>query len=171
MSASRQLPRMERRRRPTLRVRLRARWSAPELDERLAAGADPLGSAELALRSEQLVEPSRRAALARSIELVVEAADGRSSPVPGPTILRRTPITKNRAALLTLAERLKSKGLQCLPGLAMADRLVRFGDSPLYVALDEAQLRYRIDEILAALDPNWDGQPGDFAHGGGSWLM
>ena len=162
MGSGSKLAEPERRRRPTLRVRLRTKWSAAELDEALAGGADPLGSEELTLRSEQLVEPTRRVELARSLDLVVEhVARGRSSPVPGPTILRREPITRNRGALRALARRLRREGMHCLPGLAMADRLIRYGDSPLYMGLGELQLRFRIDEILAALDPDWDGQPGD----------
>lgn len=154
---------LKHRKRPTLRVRLRTTWSAAELDDDLANGADPLAGDELALRAAQLVEPERRAELAQSLELVVErVAAGESSP-PGPTILRREPIARNRPGLLALARRLRSEGLHCLPGLAMADRLVRFGDSPLYLGLDALQLRYRIEETLAALDPGWDGQPADRA--------
>ena len=155
------------RKRPTLRARLRASWSAAELDEALASGADPLASDELALRASQLVEPARRVKLADSLELVVRVvARGEASPLPGPTILRREPIARNRAALLHLIRRLRSDGLHCLPGLAMADRLVRFGDSPLYMALGPVELRRQIDDILAALEPGWDGVPGDMPHAG-----
>lgn len=150
------------RKRPTLRARLRTAWSAAELDEALATGADPLASDELGLRAVQLVKPARRAELARSLELVVEQVAGKGpSPRPGPTILRREPIARNRPGLLTLARRLRTEGLQCLPGLAMADRLIRYGDSPLYMALDPLQLSGRIEETLAALEPDWDGIPAD----------
>ena len=153
---------LERRRHPTLRVRLKTHWNAAELDESLASGADPIASEELTLRATQLVKPARRVELARSLELVVkQVAAGGSSPVPGPTILRRKPIARNRPGLLALARRLRDEGLHCLPGLAMADRLIRYGDSPLYMALDSLQLAYRVDEILAALEPDWDGQPAD----------
>lgn len=89
--------------------------------------------------------------------------------MPGPTILRRAPIRSNRAALRTLARRLRSDRLQCLAGLAMADRFVRYGDSPLYMGLDSLQLRHRIEEILAALEPDWDGVPGDMPHEDSRW--
>jgi hypothetical protein len=148
--------------RPTLRTRLRTAWSADELDEALADGANPLASDELALRAAQLVRPARRLELARSLELVVrQAVAGGPSPRPGPTILRSEPIRLNRPGLLALARRLRSGGLHCLRGLAMADRLVGFGDSPLYMALGPKQLAYRIEETLAALEPDWDGQPAD----------
>ena len=48
----------------------------------------------------------------------------------------------------------------------MADRLIRYGDSPLYMALDSVQLTHRIEEILAALEPGWEGLPADMPHGG-----
>jgi hypothetical protein len=47
----------------------------------------------------------------------------------------------------------------------MADRLIGFGDSPLYMALDPLQLAYRVEEIFAALEPDWDGQFADTPHG------
>lgn len=160
------------RKRATLRARLRAAWSAAELDDALADGADPLASDELALRAAQLVEPARRAKLAQSLELVVkQVAAGGPSPLPGPTILRREPIARNRPALIALARRLRDEGLHCLRGLAMADRLIRSGDSPLYIALGPLQLRHRIEEVMAALEPDWDGQPADMPKEDGRWPM
>jgi hypothetical protein len=156
---------LEPRKRPSLRARLRAHWSAAELDEALVNGADPLASDELVLRADELVKPKTRVGLAESIERVVEqVAAGGPSPL-GPTILRREPIARNLGGLLALANRLRDDGLHCLRGLAMADRLVRYGDSPLYMALDPPQLKHRIEEILAALDPDWDGQPADMPRG------
>lgn len=153
------------RQRPTLRTRLRAAWSAAKLDEALASGADPLASDELTLRAAQLVEPTHRAQLAQSLELIVrQVGRGGPSPVPGPPILRREPIVRNRPELLALTHRLRSDGLHCLPGLAMADRLISYGDSPLYMALGPLQLRHRIEEILAALEPDWNGIPIDMPH-------
>ena len=154
------------RRRPTLRARLRTAWSAAELDEALANGADPLASDELTLKAVHLVEPTRRAELARSLELIVgQVVAGGPSPRPGPTILRREPIVRNRRLLLALAQRLRGEGLHCLRGLALADRLVGFGDSPLYMALGPLQLANRVEETLAALEPDWDGQPVDMPRG------
>jgi hypothetical protein len=156
------------RKRPTLRARLRAAWNADELDEALADGADPLASEELTLTAARLVEPGRRVELADSLERLVEqvVACG-PSPVPGPTILRREPIACNLGGVLALADRLRAEGLHCLRGLAMADRLVRYGDSPLYLAMGPLQLRHRIQETLAALEPGWDGQPADMPRGDG----
>ena len=124
-----------------------------------------MGSGELTLRALKLCDPAHRARLTRSLEGVVNRVSfGGPSPVPGPTILRREPVMENRAELLRLARRLSLDGIHCLRGLAMADRLVRFGDSPLYIALGPLQLRHRIEETLAALEPNWDGMPADVPH-------
>jgi hypothetical protein len=137
-----------------LRVKLREAWRTAELDELLAHGEDPMASGELTLRALKLCDPAQRARLARSLELVVDhVSAGGPSPVPGPTILRREPVMENRAELLTLARRLSSDGIHCLRGLAMADRMIRFGDSPLYLAPNPQRLRRRVENILAALEP------------------
>jgi len=156
----------ERMPRTPLRARLRAAWRAADLDDALADGADPLESDELALRAMKLVDPANRAELVRTLELVVNHVSARGlSPLPGPTILRRQPIARNRPELLTLAWRLRTDGVHSLRGLAMADRMIRYVDSPLYMALGPLQLRHRIEETLAALEPDWDGQPADVPHG------
>jgi len=137
-----------------LRVKFREAWRADELDELLARGEDPTASGELTLRALKLCDPAHRARLARSLELVVDhVSAGGPSPVPGPTILRREPINSNRAELLTLARRLSVDGIHCLRGLAIADRMIRFGDSPLYLAPSPQKLRRRVEDILAALEP------------------
>jgi hypothetical protein len=171
-SLPRELRRLQHRRRPSLRVRLRTALKAPELDDELANGADPLASPELTLKASQLVRPGKRAELAQALELVVkQVACGGPSPVPGPTLLRRQPVARNLSELRALARRLRADDLQCLPGLAMADRLIRYGDSPLYMAFGPLQLKHRIEEILAALDPDWDGLPADMPRWDSRWPM
>jgi hypothetical protein len=153
---------------PTLRARLRASWKADELDQALADGVDPLESEELTLKATQLVEPQRRIELARTLKLVVEQVTrGGPSPLPGPTILRREPIARNRRLLLALVRRLRDDDVHCLRGLAMADRLIRFGDSPLYMALGPLQLKHRVEDTLAAFEPDWDGVPADMPRADG----
>jgi hypothetical protein len=154
----------------SLRVRLRTAWKAPELDEALANGADPLASPELTLKASQLVHPGKRVELAHALELVVkQVASGGPSPLPGPTILRRQPVAGNLSELRALARRLRADGLHCLPGLALADRLIHYGDSPLYIALGPLELKHRIEEILAALEPGWDGLPADMPGWDSRW--
>ena len=154
--------------RVTLRTKLRVAWHAADLDDALADGADPLESDQLTLQAMKLADPSKREQLALSLELIVNnvSGTGLSSP-PGPSILRRKPVAQNRPGLLALAWRLRLEGVHCLRGLAMADRLIRFGDSPLYMAFGPLELRHRIEETLAALEPDWDGQPADAPSGDG----
>ena len=137
-----------------LHLKLRAAWRASDLDDALADGTDPLASDELTHHALKLADPGQRARLAKALELIVNhVSAGGPSPVPGPTILRRDPIRQNRAELLVLAWRLRAEGFHCLRGLAMADRMIRFGDSPLYMAPNSQKLRRRVEEILAALEP------------------
>jgi hypothetical protein len=151
--------------RPSLRSRLRAILKTAELDEALANGADPLASPELRLQAMKLVEPARRARLARSLDAIAEAVLAGAPSPPGPTILRRRSIRPNCRRLRILARRLRDDHLHCLPGLALADRTIAFGDSPLYVALGPTQLEHRLEDIMAALEPGWDRRPVDFPTG------
>src|SRR3954451_19908958 len=60
-----------------LHERVAARWRAPQLDSALAGGADPDGSALLALGARGLVGGSLRAGLARELRsIVMEARSG-----------------------------------------------------------------------------------------------
>ena len=150
-----QLPRgLDRRLRPPLRVRLRASWKAPELDEALAMGTDPLESDLLLWRAQQLAEPDKRVGFADTIEQIVEEVTrGGPQMLPGPRLVRRDLIKDNRSLLMVLAERLRGAGPHGLRGLALVDLLVGYGDSPLYRARSPLQLKWTLLEALAALDP------------------
>ena len=148
--------------RPGLLVRLRASWKAAELGEALAAGADPLASEELLWRAQQLTEPKERMAIAESIARVVAEIDRGGFDVrSGPQIVKRDLIKDNRSLLLVLAERLRDDGPHDLRGLAMAELLVHFGDSPLYRARSPLELRWKLLDILTVLYPGEQagGQP------------
>jgi hypothetical protein len=135
-----------------LAVRLRASWKAPELDEALAAGSSPSETEELLWRATQLVEPEQRIGLADSLEEAVRAVDGNSR--KRGLLDRRNLIRDNRSLLLVLAERLRGVGPHDLRGLAMAELLVHGEDSPLYEARSPLQLKSRLLDVIAALDPN-----------------
>ena len=148
------LPGRSWRTRPRLRVRLRSHWRATELDEALAAGADPLASEEILWRAQQLTEPHRRLELAETIQrILAEVAHGGPQMLPGPKLIRRDVIRANRSLLLVLAERLRGDGPLALRGLALVELLVRYGDSPLYRGPSALQLKLNLLEALAALDP------------------
>jgi hypothetical protein len=134
---------------PSLAVRIRSRFGRAELDSELANGADPAGSAELALRAEQLSSPAERARIANV--LVETLGDARRGE---PMTLRIRP---QRAAvraaadeILALALRLRDEQPAGVRGLAMAARLIdRSG--PLY-RTDAGDLDGAIASAHAALD-------------------
>jgi hypothetical protein len=140
--------------RPRLRVRLRSHLKAAELDEALAAGADPLASEQLLWRAQQLTEPRRRLELAETLQQIVDEVDlGRPQELDGRQTMRRDVIKTNRALLLVLAERLRADDPLALRGLAMVELLVSYGDGPLYRGPSPLQLKFNLLEALAALDP------------------
>ena len=140
--------------RPSLRVRLRTSWSAAALDQALAAGADPLHNGELLWRAQQLTEPNERITIASSIARVVaEAVQNEPAVIREPRLAEDDLIKDNRSLLLVLAERLRSGGPHDLRGLAMADLLVHFGNSPLYCGRTSFALRSELLQVLEALEP------------------
>jgi hypothetical protein len=120
------------------------------LDRSLAAGADPAASPELSRRARRLTSRRVRAGLAASIRNVVDAAEtpgrGYSAVVP----IQRQAILAQRELLLELAADLESGDLKPR-GVALAERLLIDGDSPLYVEGPEAALRAALGQARAAL--------------------
>jgi hypothetical protein len=110
------------------RVRLR-RWS---LDDRLAEGEDAAASAELALRAEQLVSPKVRLELADELCRTVRAAEQPPRPLSAALPLQREPVLRARERMIELADDL-AFGPEINPrGVALVERLLRDGGSPLY---------------------------------------
>jgi hypothetical protein len=106
------------------------------LDRRLAAGADPGTSPELARRARQLTSRRFRAGLAESIRGLLETAEqprrGFTSAVP----VQRQDILRERGLMLGLAADLVS-GDQLQPrGIALVEQLLTHSDSPIYSAGD-----------------------------------
>jgi hypothetical protein len=132
------------------RVRLR-RWS---LDDRLAGGEDAAASAELALRAEQLVSPKVRLELADELCRTVRAAEQPPRPLSAALPLQREPILCARERMLELADDL-AFGPEVNPwGVALVERLLRDGGSPLYGppvhdTVDTAVRRARAALLLA----------------------
>ena len=140
--------------RPRLLVRLRSHLQAPELDQALAVGADPLGSEQLLWRAQQLTDPHRRLEYAEAIQRIVAEVDhGGPQMLPGPQLVRRDVIKANRALLRVLAERMRADQPLALCGLARVELLIGDGASPLYRGLSGFELRSSLLETLATLDP------------------
>jgi hypothetical protein len=129
-------------------LRVLTRWSAGDLDRRLAHGADPMLSDELSLRVGQLGRT--RVRLANVLRTAVELANGRRAPLIT-TRLRREEIRECDELLLTLAERLRGGEPLGAQGLAMTARLVADRAGPLYRSCANGSLAAAVEGALAAL--------------------
>jgi hypothetical protein len=129
------------------RLRVEAWWCRRELDEDLAAGADPIESDLLSLRAGQLRAPARRTTLANALRAAMTLSDSDivHRPIPSP-LVRYHEVRACRALLELLADRLESDSEPDVRGLAAISLLLHEGDSPLFsdAALDslEARLGY-----------------------------
>ena len=116
---------------PSFTVRIRTRFGRATLDSELAHGADPAGSAELALRAKQLNSPAERTRIANA--LVEGLGDARRGE---PMTLRLRPqrqVVRDAADdILALVLRLRDNRPAGVAGVAAAARLVDDRRSPMY---------------------------------------
>ena len=138
-------PGWRRRAKPSLALRLRTSWQAPDLDRKLAAGVPPTTSPELGLRANQLTAPESLVALAEALEAVVDESNAREQTV---LILQRGEVVAARAALLRLADRLRA-GAAPPAAAAIASQLVHSTRSPLF---DRAATESAWEVAGAAID-------------------
>jgi hypothetical protein len=123
-----------------------------ELDEQLAAGAEPLGGTLLRDRAEQLGTRGERAKLARGLGDAL-----RDSRKPKPIHATRLPLRRREIRncdedIIALIRRLEDGGPVDAQGAAMVALLLSDGASPLYRAGDRS-LRFAIRSTRLALDP------------------
>jgi hypothetical protein len=134
-----------------IRLRCTTRWRAPSLDRRLAEGADPIESDQLALRVGQLCAPATRARLAGALRLTVRLAS-EYPPAWTSTRLRTADIRNSGELLLALADRVADDEPVGVRGLAMTARLLNGPRSPLYSDRAERPLSVAAFEALVELD-------------------
>jgi hypothetical protein len=119
------------------------------LDRRLADGASPAESPELARRARQVTSPRFRAGLAASLRAVVDNAErprrGLSPVVP----VRRDAVLAERELILELAAELESADDLKPRGIVLIERLLGDGASPLYC--EGGRLREWLGQARAAL--------------------
>jgi hypothetical protein len=134
----------------SLPVRIRTRLGRAELDRTLANGADPEGSAELALRAEQLNSPAERARIANA--LVEALGDARRGE---PMTLRLRPqreaVRDAADDILALVLRLRDDRPAGIAGVAAAARLADDRRGPMY-RHDARDLHDAIRSSLSALE-------------------
>jgi hypothetical protein len=121
------------------------------LDRKLARGADPSTSPALSRRARQLTSSRCRRGLAEGLRNVIDAADepqrGYSAAVP----LQRHEIQRERGFLVALAEDLRSDDELNPRGIALVEKLLTDGISPLYTSSPEGELHGALTHARAAL--------------------
>jgi hypothetical protein len=127
-------------------------WLRKEsLDRSLAAGEDPAASPALSRRARQLTSRRSRAGLAASLRNLLEAAErgprGFTAVVP----IQRHEILRERQLLLQLAADLESEDELSLRGIALVERLLIDGTSPVYVGGPDGALHGALVHAHAAL--------------------
>jgi hypothetical protein len=137
---------------PTVTVRGRVFLQRGALARRLAAGASPAESPALGRRAEQLRSPRNRRVLARGLERIIDAAEERPHPYSSAVPLRRATILDARDGILELAAELSDTTQEVnVRGIALVERLLSDGGSPLYMQNDEESLDGAISHARAAL--------------------
>ena len=135
---------------PSHLLRLRTWWRRDRLDARLSRGADPKGSATLALRAQQLGSRAGRTHLAEEIEGVLEAV--RHPVTMSRLLLRRHQVKACAGELIELARRLRSEGPINIRGAALTAVLLLDGRGPLYYEPASSHLRTAVQAARFALD-------------------
>ena len=137
-------------RRPSVALRLRVRWKAPQLDAALADGADPGAREELALRAKQLTDPTHRARIARSIDRLLDLAErGQGMPSINRLPFQASRVEANRPQLMEVADRLEEEDSPPVQAVAMATLLVEDGLGPLYVQEHRDRLGPAVRSVLS----------------------
>ena len=154
------IPKFHPRRHPVMlpaRLRLRLWWHGTELDEQLAAGAQPQAGTLLHHRAEQLGSRSERDRLARALEDTVRSAH-KPAPILGTSLpLRRREIRAAEEDIFALIGRLGDARTIDVQGAAMVEVLLTDPSGPLYRA-GALSLRFAVRSARLALD-----HPDEFA--------
>jgi hypothetical protein len=126
-------------------------WHRVDLDEKLAAGADPLAGTLLRQRAEQLASRAERARLARALEDMLHEAR-KPAPLTGSRLpLRRREIRACDEDITALIRRLEDERPIDVQGAAMVTLLLFDGAGPLYRA-GAFSLRFSVRSARLALD-------------------
>jgi hypothetical protein len=137
---------------PSLSVRGRVFFHRGALVRRLAAGASPSDSPELARRAQQLCSPRHRRLLASGLERVIDEAQEGRRPYSAAVPLRRRAILSERVPLLGLAFELRDTAEEVSShGVALIEQLLSDGGSPLYTENPDESLEGAIRRARAAL--------------------
>jgi hypothetical protein len=133
--------------------RLLARLRARSLDDRLLAGERPDESRQLMARSARVLEPEYRSEVAAALREMLDAAEhARRIFMKAQVRLREPQIIAARSQIRDLADQLEADAVVSPRGVILADRLIRDGESPLFLGRNES-VASAVEQALAALDP------------------
>jgi len=121
------------------------------LDRSLAHGADPTATPELSRRARQLTSRRTRAGLVEGLRNLIEAAEEPRRAHTAAVPLQRRAILGERAFLLDLAADLASDDELSPRGIALVERLLTDGASPVYGSGPEGDLHRALIHARAAL--------------------
>ncbi len=139
---------------PSPAVRLRVTLRRAALTERLAEGADPSSSAELALRAYQLVRFRQRRILARTLQRTIEEVRNPNLRLSAVAPVRRREVLEAERPLRVLIDRLRDDRPVAAEGMALIYCIITDGSwSPLYNAIAPGALRRLTILATAALEP------------------
>jgi hypothetical protein len=130
-----------------LRLALIASCHAGELDQQLAAGANPRASALLAIRGQRLTGRRYRVRVAAGLARAVR--DAEASPHGFSAAVR----PDRREVIATLDRRLRASEPVSPQGVAMLGSLLTDGTSPLYRPAEPGTLGSHLRAAAAALEP------------------
>jgi hypothetical protein len=133
------------------------------LDDRLAAGIDPACEPNLSIRASQLLSEGHRRRLARGLHRLVREADrGSTSKLSAAVEINRDQVVEARPLLIDFAH-LVLRDPACVRAVAMVERLLTDGASPVYMQSFRGALALRMQTALDCLvGPNsgdLDGSP------------
>jgi hypothetical protein len=121
------------------------------LDRSLARGADPTATRELTRRARQLTSRRCRAGLAGGLRNLVDAAEEPGRAFTSAVPLQRREILRERELLVQLAADLVDEDELRPRGIALVDRLLTDGASPVYSPGREGDLHRALIHARAAM--------------------
>jgi hypothetical protein len=121
------------------------------LDRRLARGADPSDSPQLARRAQQLKSRRCRHGLAQGIRNLLDAAEEPRRALTSAVPLQRRAILTESPLLIGIARELTSEDDLNPRGIALVEQLLTDGDSPLYGPAPEGALHEALIHARAAM--------------------
>lgn len=147
--------------RGSLRVRLSTRLHRGALDDQIARGAETAGDERLRLRAAQLASRTHRDRLATGLERTIQAATRPADSPSASTARRLTLRVPLRAGEIrdcaddieALTRRLRDGNPIDAQGVALTQRLLTDGASPLYYRDSPTTLRHAIRSARLALEP------------------